>query len=173
MGGIVAQTFAIHHPERCLSMTSMSVSAVGQIRPPKKIMDALFENKPTQDFENDLPGFMCIWKILNGSCPVDVEMAAAYTKDYYVRSNYPVGVAWNHIRCLENLGDITNKLKEMSIPSLFIAGEKDVMMPPEVVAANAELVRGAKFVIIPKMGHMVFDKDLEIKVADTILEHIK
>jgi len=174
MGGTIAQLLAIYHPQRILSMTSLCVSTVGEgSSPPQEVMDVLLKNNPTQDFEADLPGFMNSWKVLNGEAKIDKKMATAYTKDFYERSIAPVEIAWNHIRCQESLGDITEGLKKTSTPSLFIAGEKDVMMSPERVRENSEIVPNARFVSIPKMGHMFFNKDIEIQLADTILETLE
>lgn len=172
MGGKIVQLLAIHYPDRILSMTSMCVSAVGKdSAPPKEVMDVLLQNKPSQDFEADLPNFMSSWKILNGDAEIDEEIAIAYTRDFYERSIAPVGVAWNHIHCQENLRDITEDLKEISVPALFIAGERDVMMPSERVEANSKLVPGAKFISIPKMGHMFFNRAIEKQIGDTILNY--
>ena len=78
----------------------------------------------------------------------------------------PVDVAWSHIRCQEGLS-----LSKMSVPSLFIAGGKDVMMSPEKVEENSKLVPGAKFVVIPKMGHMFFNREIEEQIGNILLNH--
>ncbi len=120
MGGLIAQFLAIHHPERILSMHSMSVGTVGGIgAPPKEIMDVLLENKPTQDFEESLPGYMKSWRILNGDFPLDEQMAIEYTRDFYERSNHPVGVAWNHIKAQDGFGDLSEELKTISVPAFL------------------------------------------------------
>ena len=172
MGGMIAQALAIHHPNRLFTMTSMCVSTVGEGKaPPKEVMDVLLQNKPTQDFDADLPNFMQSWRVLNGDIEIDEEIAIAYTKDFYERSRLPVGVAWNHIRCQERLGDISEELSKISIPTLFIAGEKDVMMPKaRVFLENAKLVPKSKCVIIPKMGHMFFNRCLEDMISGTLLQ---
>ena len=172
MGGTIAQLLAIHHPERILSMTSMCVSTVGEGKaPPKEVMDVLLQNKPTQNFDADLPNFMRSWEVLNGDAEIDKEIAIAYTRDFYERSRMPVDVAWSHIRCQEGLRDITEDLSKMSVPSLFIAGGKDVMMSPEKVEENSKLVPGAKFVVIPKMGHMFFNREIEEQIGNILLNH--
>lgn len=173
MGGIIVQLLAIHYPERILSMTSMCVSTVGEGKaPPREVMDILLQNKPTQNFDADLPNFMRSWEILNGDAKIDKEMAIAYTKDFYERSQASVGIAWNHIRCQESLGDITEDLLKLSVSVLFIAGEKDVMVPPERVETNSKFLSGAKFIMISKMGHMFFNRTIEKQIGDMILHHL-
>jgi pimeloyl-ACP methyl ester carboxylesterase len=174
MGGIIAQLLAIYYPERVLSITSacVAIGDVGVVSPPKEVMNVLLENKPIQNFNKDLPGFMRSWEILNGDIAVDEEMAIAYTKDLYDRSYSSVGVAWNHIKAQQNLENIAENLKKIAVSTLFIAGEKDVMMPPGLVSLNAKLIPKSKFVVIPNMGHMFFDRKIEKQIAHIILNHI-
>jgi len=61
MGGMIAQLVAIEHPDRVLSMISMSVGTVGQLSAPsQEIMTVLLENKPTQDLRRKLAGIYAI-----------------------------------------------------------------------------------------------------------------
>ena len=83
MGGIIAQWLAYAYPQRILSYTSISVATCGITgQPPKKVMDVLMENQPTQNFENDLNGFMRSWKVLNGNYEIDSQIAKKYTEDF-------------------------------------------------------------------------------------------
>ena len=174
MGGAVAQILAIYHPEKVLSITSMCVGIVGKgCQPPQEVMDVLLENKPSGEFERDLPGFMRSWEILNGDFEVDEEMATEYTKDLYERSIHPVGVAWNHIKCQQNVSEFSQDLKKIKVPSLFIAGDKDPLMPPGQVKINSETIANSKFVVIPGMGHMFFNRGVLGKVAKIILQHLR
>lgn len=172
MGGTIAQLLAIYHPERVKSMTSLSVGTVGHVAAPlKETMDVLLENKPTQQFEQSFAGFMKSWVILNGDYPVDEKLAYTYTKDLYERSNHPVGVAWNHIRAQENLGDLTDRLKTISVPAFFIHGEKDPLIPLEAGRATSAAVPGAQMIVIPGMGHMIFSLELEGILAKQLLDN--
>jgi 3-oxoadipate enol-lactonase len=49
----------------------------------------------------------------------------------------------------------TDDLRKLSVPTLFIAGAEDIVIPPNVVEAAASLVDGARFVTFPKSGHSV------------------
>lgn len=174
MGGLVAQLLAIHHPERVMSMTSMSVGTAGNIgAPPQEIMDVLLENKPTQHFKESLPGFMKSWRILNGDYPLDEAMAIAYTKDMYERSHHPVGVAWNHIKAQEGFGDLSDQLKTISVPSFFIHGQKDPLIPIAAGIATSKQVPQAHMQTIPGMGHMMFNTKLENTIITILLNSFK
>lgn len=172
MGGTIAQLLAIHHPNRLLSYTSMSVATTANVGgPSKETMDALMENKPTQSYENDLPGFMRSWKILNAGYPVDPQLASAYTLDLYQRSKHKVGVAWHHIWCQENYGDLSEKLSNITVKGLFIHGEDDPLIPVNGGKQNQLLTPNSELIVIEKMGHMFFNMDLEKIIANHLVEH--
>ncbi len=42
------------------------------------------------------------------------------------------------------------------IPTLCIAGEEDVVVPPKALEAVARAIAGAEFVSVPRTGHSVF-----------------
>jgi len=172
MGGTVAQLTAIRHPGRVLSYTSISAATAGEkAHPSEEIMAALMENQPTQNAEESLEGFMRSWRILNGDMPLDQELAREYTKDLYHRSIHEIGVAWNHIRAQENIGDLSRELSQISVPGLFIHGEKDPLIPVEGGVATANAASNASIKIIPKMGHMIFHRGLQEDLADHLLQH--
>jgi len=171
MGGMIAQLLAIYHPDRVLSMTSMSVGTVSELgMPPQEVMDVLLENKPTQNFEESFPGFMRSWRVLNGTFAVNEAMASAYTKDFYDRSKHPVEVAWNHIKAQEGFHALGSQLATIKVPALFIHGELDPLIPVSAGMATAQAVSHAKTEIIPGMGHMMFDRSLEQAIARILID---
>jgi 3-oxoadipate enol-lactonase len=54
------------------------------------------------------------------------------------------------------------ELRELRVPTLFIAGEEDVVFPPPAAAALANLVPGAKLESVPQAGHSVYFERAEI-----------
>lgn len=174
MGGMVSQWLAIAHPERVKSYTSISVATCGIIgHPPQEIMDVLLENKPTQDFENDLPAFMRSWKILNGSYELDEELAINYTRDLYTRSKHKVGVAWHHIWCEEHYRNLIDKLNNVSVPGLFIHGEQDPLIPVQGAIETQRAAPNSNLLILPKMGHMIFNRQLESELVGALVAHLR
>lgn len=173
MGGTIAQLLAIHHPDRIRSYTSMSVSTVGgnTTQPSDEVMAVLLENKPTQNFEESLNGFMRSWEILNGNVPLDSNMAKEYTRELYDRSNHEVGVAWNHIHAQENVGDLSSDLAELKTPGLFIHGENDPLIPLQGGINTAKAASNSTLEIIPDMGHMIFSADLQKNIAAILVKH--
>jgi pimeloyl-ACP methyl ester carboxylesterase len=172
MGGTIAQLLAIFHPDRLLSCTSCSVSGIGaSVVPDQKVMKVLLENTPTQNFEDSLDGFIRSWNLLNGDFPLDEQMAGEYTKELYARSLHPVGVAWNHIRCQEKLPNLSKQLKEITVPTLFLHGGRDVLIPVDQALNAARAIPKASLEILPQMGHMMFHRELQRQIAELLLDH--
>lgn len=173
MGGIVAQWLAITYPSRIKSYTSISVATCGILgQPPKEVMDVLMENKPSQDFSKDTDGFMRSWEILNGTYDIDILMATKYTEDLYSRSRHQVGVAWHHIWCEHDYLDLTKWLGGITVPGLFIHGEVDPLVPVKAVVQTQRLASHSALLIIPGMGHMIFNRELEDVIANAVINHL-
>ncbi|MGE0009930.1 MAG: alpha/beta fold hydrolase [Candidatus Babeliales bacterium] len=174
MGGLIAQLLAIYYPEHILSIHSLSMGTVGGIgAPPQEVMQVLMANKPTQNFQESLPGFMKSWQILNGDLPFDNALATEYTRDMYVRSHHPVGVAWNHIKAQEGFADLKKELASIKVPAFFIHGEKDPLIPVQAGIATAQAIPNSKMVVVHSMGHMMFNRDLEHDIANIILDNLQ
>jgi pimeloyl-ACP methyl ester carboxylesterase len=150
----------------------MSVSPIGAVVDVSgDMMAALLENKPTQNFEESLNGFMRSWDMLNGDLPLDEAMAEEYTEELYTGSLHPVGVAWNHIRCQENLPILPQQLKEVHIPGLFLNGEKDPLIQTQKRSYRIRSLPSITVEVVLKMGHMMFHKELQQQIAERLLRH--
>ncbi|HSD53595.1 MAG TPA: alpha/beta fold hydrolase [Burkholderiales bacterium] len=64
--------------------------------------------------------------------------------------------------------DTAPRLADIRVPTLCIAGEVDVSSPPQVVAAIAAAIPGARFTTIPGAPHMLFIEQPQV-VARQIL----
>jgi len=113
------------------------------------------------------------WCVLNGTFPVDETMAIAYTKDLYERSRHKVGVAWNHIKAQEGFHNLAGQLATITVPSLFIHGELDPLIPLEAGRETAHAVPHAQFKALIGMGHMMFNRELEKKIAHLLIQHFE
>jgi pimeloyl-ACP methyl ester carboxylesterase len=174
MGGIIAQWLAYKSPQRILTYTSISVATCGMTgQPPKEVMDVLLQNQPTQNFAIDLNGYMRSWEILNGTYRVDIEAATTYTEDFYTRSKHLAGVAWHHIWCQQNYIDLRKQIKQIKLPGLFIHGDLDPLIPVKAAIETQKYAPHSRMIIIPGMGHMIFNKNLEKTIAMEIIRHIK
>jgi pimeloyl-ACP methyl ester carboxylesterase/chloramphenicol 3-O-phosphotransferase len=190
MGGALAQLLAIKHKDRCLSITSISY---GGFLPfdisdsAKKILDKtwklLLSNKPTLDYETSLDGFLKSYKYLNGTAPFDEEMAKSYVKDMYGRSNQmymtrdnqikAFEVPHNHAKIQQNFNVSYKDLERISVPTLIIHGQEDYLALLPGAQLTAKTIPESTLIIIPKMGHMIFNRKIEKNIADHIINHIR
>lgn len=175
MGGLIAQLFAIKNSNRILSLISISVGPLTySIKLPpikQEVLNVLLSNKPTQNFEKDLSGWMKSWKLLHGSYPMEEERAIQYTKDIY-KWEPQVGIAWNHIAIQRVMPDMINELQNITIPCLIIHGEEDKLQPVEYGITTGKLIPNAKVKIIKKAGHLFFNKKLWQSIANIITAFI-
>lgn len=191
MGGIVAQIFAIIFPEKTLTLTCIGcgpAAATDLMDIPltseeQKIVDLTREinnaNKPTEHFEESLPGFMQMWKRWNGTAAFDEDLVYDFTKEMYSRSiKKNRDKPHPHIKAIragvESLEERRGILKNIRGPVLVIQGEEDyLLIPRRGGIALAQELPQAQLKLIPTMGHMFFNKDLQMLLAHLILDFLK
>ncbi len=188
LGGYIGQYAAIHHPDRVLSLVSMSAGPLGSTplteepwsEEEKELMNKtwqiMLKNKPSTNFEESYPGYQTVWKYLNGDYFLDEELARSYTKDLFERSNHKPGVAMSHLSVMRGIAtkmaERSEELKRIKAPTLVVHGEKDYLVPAERGGASTvEGIPNAKYELIPRMGHMLFNHDLEEKLVTIISDH--
>jgi pimeloyl-ACP methyl ester carboxylesterase len=64
--------------------------------------------------------------------------------------------------------DVTGRLAEIGVPVLVVGGGRDPLVPPELVRATADGIRGARLLLLPGRGHTtaLFDRRVKPAVAD-------
>lgn len=174
MGGFIAQLLAIHFPERVLSFASISSSTNSpKVPPPPDATWQLFmQNNPTGDFENDLKGFLPVWKYLNGTATFDKELAIQYTKHLYERQEIKGALGESHVKAQSNLTDRSKQLKKVKLLALVMHGEEDYLVDKYGGIQTAECIEGAKLVLIPLMGHIPFNNEILKQFEKEIIQFI-
>jgi pimeloyl-ACP methyl ester carboxylesterase len=156
MGGMIAQTIAINHPSRVLSLTSI-MSSTGNPdlpRPTPKAMKVLLTPAPPGR-EEYIKNSIKAWKILWGSSfPFNEEIQRKLAAENYDRSYYPDGFKRQLLGILAS-GDRTSKLSSVRIPTLVIHGGDDPLVPVEAGKATAKAIPEADLLIIDGMGHSI------------------
>jgi len=155
MGGAIAQTMAIEHPDRVRSLTSMMSTtgsmAVGQ--PSPEVLRELFGG-PRAVTRDDVIQQMVRAMRLVGSpkYPADEAEVAARAGRAYDRSYDPMGAARQAVATVAS-GDRTERLRGLRVPALVIHGLADRMCDVSGGRATAEAIPGAELVLIDGMGH--------------------
>jgi len=162
MGGFIVQLLGIHYPDRVISMTSISSSTNSPKvpMPSEKTWEIFLANKPQNDLEKDLNGFLKVWKYLNGTADFDKELAVQYTKNLYNRQDIDGALGETHVKAQATLTDRTEELKQVNLPTLVMHGAEDYAVDKYGGVQTAESIKNSEMVLIPKMGHIPFNYEL-------------
>jgi pimeloyl-ACP methyl ester carboxylesterase len=175
MGGMIAQTLAIEHPGRVLSLTSiMSTpsSRIGRMRVRvllRLIRTARRLGKPVTPEET--ADFMLAMQEVTGSpgYPADREDHLAMLRVAMARDAQGLsgGGSARQQAAVRTAPDRRAALAGVTVPTLVLHGDSDVMIRPEGGRATADAVPGARLVVLPGMGHEL-PRALWPAVADEI-----
>ncbi|PIE79624.1 MAG: alpha/beta hydrolase [Chloroflexi bacterium] len=154
MGGMIAQTVAIHYAERVRSLTSiMSTTGNIDVSTPTSEGLALLTSPPAKDLEDAIEKEIAWKKATNGSAyPVDEARARERAKAIWERGIYPDGVA-RQLTAILASGSRQEALKTLSTPTLVIHGQEDIIVPVAGGIATAEAIPNAKLMLIYGLGH--------------------
>ncbi|MET0895595.1 MAG: alpha/beta hydrolase [Acidimicrobiia bacterium] len=154
MGGMIAQSVAIAHPERVRSMTSVMAhtgeEAYGRSSP--AALAALNAPPPASRAEF-IEGRVEALAIC-GSKPewIDEAEVRALAAESYDRCFCPEGRA-RQLRAIQQSGDRGDLLPNVRVPTLVMHGSRDTLVDPSGGRRTAELIPGARYVEIVGMGH--------------------
>ncbi len=169
LGGMIAQTMAIEHPERALTLISM-MSSTGEPdygQSTKETLEILLTPSP-----DDRAGYI---EAAKGSTAwrskkyPDVEFVQQLAADSWDRGQYPEGEQRQLAAVLAS-GPRADALRSLRTPTLVIHGLDDTLIAPSGGERTAELVPGARLMLVEDMGHDR-PRPLWPLLAGAILEH--
>jgi pimeloyl-ACP methyl ester carboxylesterase len=155
LGGAIAQTIAIEHPARILSLTSMMSTtgdpAVGQAHP--ETLKGVFGGPPASTrqavIDRAVRAFAIIGSPAYPTDPVAIAQRAGLAWD---RGHDEVGIARQAVAFVAS-GDRTALLQKLDVPALVIHGLSDTLVDASGGRATAAAIPGAELVLIDGMGH--------------------
>jgi pimeloyl-ACP methyl ester carboxylesterase len=155
MGGQIAQTMAIEHPDRVRSLTSMMSTtgskAVGQAAP--ETLRELFSGPPAVTRDEVVQQFLRAARVTGSpGYPADENEVAVRSGRAYDRCYDPTGIARQAIATVAS-GDRTERLRQVRVPTLVIHGLGDRMCDVSGGRATAQAIPGSELVLIEGMGH--------------------
>jgi pimeloyl-ACP methyl ester carboxylesterase len=169
MGGMLAQQLAISYPRRVLSLTSI-MSHTGS----QESVDAglaakrLFLLSPKSRTPHHLAEFRTDW-ILKLCGTDDVSTSRAYTRAFFVytRSSYGAGMP-RQAAALTRAPCRLSGLRKLTVPTLVIHGDADILVPVENGYQTAAAVPSSKLVIVPGMGHVMLPKHFDLLASEIV-----
>jgi pimeloyl-ACP methyl ester carboxylesterase len=154
MGGMIAQTMAIEHPERVRSLVSM-LSGTGNRWlgwPHWRAFGVLMADYP-RSREAYVKRVNRTFEIVGSpGFPHDRARLSEMAGRMYDRSHNPAGIL-RQMYAVTASGDRTPALKRLDLPVTVIHGTKDRLVRPPAGRATARTIRGARLRMIEGMGH--------------------
>jgi pimeloyl-ACP methyl ester carboxylesterase len=154
MGGMIAQTIAIRHPDRVLSLVSIMSNTgarfSGQpalrilptfLKPAARSRDAYVEQAARLYALIGSPGFE----------RDETELRERLGRSYD-RGLHPAGTA-RQLAAIVTAGDRSAELRRIDVPTVVIHGTADKLVNPSGGRATAKAIPGARLVTIEGMGH--------------------
>ena len=150
---MIAQTLAIEHPERLLSLTSImsNTGEGGYGQPTAEALEALLAPSPTDraGYVKAAGGRAMVWASRRyGDRTLSEEMAGRG----YDRCFYPEGVT-RQLAAMIASGPRAEGLRALRLPTLVIHGLDDTLIQPSGGERTAVLVPGAELLLLEDMGH--------------------
>jgi pimeloyl-ACP methyl ester carboxylesterase len=170
-GGMIAQTLAIEHPERVLSLTSIMSSTgareVGQPHP--QAIPALL-TRPPADREGFAEFVVRTWRVIGSpGFEADEEALRERGRATFDRGLNPDGTGRQLLAVLAS-GDRTEALRRLDVPALVIHGTSDVLIDVSGGKATAAAVPGGRLEMVEGMGHDL-PRQLWPRFVDLIVEN--
>ncbi|MEA2440635.1 MAG: hypothetical protein QOH76_2059 [Thermoleophilaceae bacterium] len=154
MGGMIAQTLAIQHPERVLSVTSiMSTTGEPGLGEPTDEATGVLLSPPATNRDEAMDRAVAGNRVLGSpGFRRDVQDIRARAARAWDRGVNPAGFA-RQLAAIYASGDRTPALRSLDVPALVVHGEADPLVPVAGGRATAAAIPGAELWVVPGMGH--------------------
>jgi pimeloyl-ACP methyl ester carboxylesterase len=152
MGGMIAQTIAIEHPSRVLTLTSImsNTGEPGYGEPSPELATVLLAPRPT-DREGIIESGIAIQRAIASEHFDEVRTRAVIELAYEQGFN-PDGVGHQLLATLAS-GSRAEGLARLDLPALVIHGRQDKLVGFSGGQRTAELIAGADFLAFDDMAH--------------------
>ena len=155
LGGMIAQNFALLHPGRIVSLMlgctfcggRHTVSNNNEGNSPGVLDPSLIETMlPEERVVEMLPALYSRQFIDNNPDFVNIQIE-------YAKNNPPDPVGYRRQLGAAGTHDTYDRLPEIKLPTLVIAGDEDVLIPADNSRIIASRIPNAELVILEGMGH--------------------
>jgi len=151
MGGYVAFSIMAHYSSRVRGLILMDTRASADT--PEVARDREASAQAVLDANSAHPVVAKMLPRLFGKATFDEHPERVEPLRGLMEQSPPRGVA-GALRGMAVRPDRRPMLAEISIPTLVLVGEEDVITPPDEVKAMAGAIPNSRLVVIPKAGHL-------------------
>jgi pimeloyl-ACP methyl ester carboxylesterase len=154
MGGMIAQTIAIRHPRRVMSLVSIMSNTGARLtgQPWPKTYPVLLSRSPADRDEYVEHTVRLFGLIGSPGFERDEEDLRRRAGRSFDRGRNPAGVA-RQLAAIIASGNRTKELRQIRVPTLVIHGTADRLVSPSGGRATARAIPGARLELIEGMGH--------------------
>lgn len=154
MGGMIAQTFAIEHPDRVRTLTSVMSTTGGRLHaiPRPHALGALLQPAPRNREQAMDRAVEFFSRVGSPAFPMDEADLRDRAGRAYDRGIDPRAFL-RHMAAILASGSRERALRSMRVPALVIHGTEDPLVRPAGGRATARCIPGAELRLIPGMGH--------------------
>jgi pimeloyl-ACP methyl ester carboxylesterase len=153
MGGMIAQTLAVEHPEKVLTLTSiMSTTGNPEVGAPTAEALAVLVTPRPETREQAIEQGVQASRVISSPEHFDEGRARDRAAAAYDRCFHPAGFARQLLAVLAS-GDRTERLASVGVPTLVVHGDADPLVTPTGGEATAKAIPGAELLVLEGMGH--------------------
>jgi pimeloyl-ACP methyl ester carboxylesterase len=153
MGGAIAQTLALDHPDQVIGLGLIGSAARLRVNP------VLIQESHREETFNS-----AIDKVISWSFSPNVPEKLKALVARRLAEIQPQVLAGDFIAC--DAYDITGRVDEIRCPTIVICGAEDRMIPVKNSQFLADHIRSAQLSTIPAAGHMVMlEKPVEVSLV--------
>ncbi len=154
MGGMIAQTLAIRHPQRVRTLTSiMSTTGDRTVGSPAEVAMGVLLAPAARTRDEALQRAVDTYRVI-GSPGFEFDEASLRERAglSFDRAHDPAGVA-RQLAAILTTDDRTPHLGEISVPTLVVHGAQDTLVDVSGGRATAAAIPGADLWVVEGMGH--------------------
>jgi pimeloyl-ACP methyl ester carboxylesterase len=154
MGGMIAQTAAIEHPERVRSLVSiMSNTGSRWTGMPSRKAMAVLLGRPPRGRDSAIERAVRTFRVIGSpGYPFEEERVRQIAGRSYDRGHSAAGVL-RQLHAITASGDRTQALRSLRVPTTVIHGNRDPLIRPAGGRATARAIPGARLKMVDGMGH--------------------
>lgn len=154
MGGMIAQSLAIRHPQRVHSLTSiMSTTGASGVGSPAEVALGVLLAPAARTREEALQRAVDTYRVIGSpGFEFDEESLRERAGLSFDRAHDPAGVA-RQLAAILTTDDRTPHLGEIAVPTLVVHGAQDTLVDVSGGRATAAAIPGAELWVVEGMGH--------------------